>query len=149
VKVDQKNGAPVTDLDALPAAVSAAADRAARTYAQPLDGARWTNVAVLSGSEHPVYQLRGTNGRGNAVEMEVTSAGRVIEVEEHGIPVGEVPAAVTEALNGKHPQFSPARVEAIYQAGHAQPVSYGFEGQDAAGQKVELYVSADGKAFLN
>ena len=72
-----------------------------------------------------------------------------MEVEEHGIPLSEVPSAVIEALKAKLPHFQPTQVEAIYQADKVQPISYGFEGKDAAGKKIEVYLSADGKTWLN
>ena len=134
---------------ALPQEVRAALDRAARVYPQPLSGARWSEVHLLGGIDHPVFQVRGTNGRGNKIELEVTGAGRVIEVEEHGIPVSEVPGAVTDALKTRMPDFTPTQVEAIYQAERGQPVSFGFEGKDPAGRKKEVYISADGKTILN
>jgi hypothetical protein len=118
-------------------------------YEQPLAGANWSKSATLSGSDHPVYQVRGTNRRGNTVELEVTAAGRVIEVEEHGIPLGEVPGAVVEALKAKMPRLEPEKIEAIYQAGSQRPTAYGFEGKDASGKEFEVYISADGKTFLN
>src|SRR5262245_55694266 len=68
-----------TDVTALPQEVRTALDRAARVYAQPLNGAKWSEVYALKASEHPIYQVRGTNDRGNPIEIEVTSAGRVIE----------------------------------------------------------------------
>jgi hypothetical protein len=138
-----------TDLAALPPEVRDALDRAAQVYAQPLSGVQWSKANGMSGTNHPVYQVQGTNGRGNKVELEVTSAGRVIEVEEHGIPQSEVPGAVIDALKAKMPHFTPTRVEAIYQAEGSQPASYGFEGPDADGRKTEVYLSADGKTFLN
>jgi hypothetical protein len=136
-------------LAALPAKVREALDRAGRVYERPLKGARWSEVHQLGGTDHPVYQLQGTNERGNKVEMEVTSAGRIIEVEEHGVPLREVPSAVTEALKAKMPEFKPTLVEAIYQAEQTNPACYGFEGKDAEGRLIEIYISADGKAFLN
>jgi hypothetical protein len=145
----QRNRAAGPDLAALPRQVREALDRAARVYGQPLRGARWSEVHLLRETDHPLYQFRGTNARGNTIEIEVTSAGRVIEVEEHGIPPGEVPRPVSEALKARMPQFRPTRVEAIYQAEYPRPVSFGFEGEDAAGRTVEVYVSADGKTFLN
>src|SRR5262249_28623990 len=138
-----------TDVTALPQEVRTALDRAARVYAQPLNGARWSEVYVLKASEHPIYQVRGTNDRGNPIEIEVTSAGRVIEVEEHGIPMEDVPAVVRDALNGRVPEFKAKRVEAIYHAKSAPPFGYGLEGTDATGKELELYITADGKTFLN
>jgi len=131
-------------LAALPRKVRDALDRAAETYKEPLKGIRWSMARVLRRSDHPLYQLQGTNGRGNKIELEVTSAGRVIEVEEHGIPLREVPSAVMEALKARMPKFEPERVEAIYQAERTRPVCYGFEGRDSADRPVEVYVSADG-----
>ena len=145
----QGNRAEEPSIAALPPEVRAALDRAALVYGQPLGGARWSGVSRLEGTGHPLYQVRGTNGRGHKIELEVTSAGRIIEVEEHGIPLDEVPSAVTEALEARMPSFKPTQVEAIYQVEKEQPVTYGFEGQDADGRKVEVYISADGKTFLN
>jgi len=34
---------------------------------------------------------RGTNGRGSKVEIEITSAGLILEVEKVGIPLDEFP----------------------------------------------------------
>jgi hypothetical protein len=73
----------------------------------------------------------------------VTSAGRILEVEEHGIPIIEVPGIVTDALKGHLPEFAPEKVEAIYQGESPQPASFGFEGEHA-GKKFEVYISADG-----
>src|SRR5262245_51511512 len=72
--VEQRNGAEESDLSALPREVRDAIDRAAQVYPQPLSGARWSKVHVLKKTDHPLYQLRGTNDRNNKVEMEVTSA---------------------------------------------------------------------------
>jgi hypothetical protein len=142
-------GSDALDPAALPREVRGALDWAARTYPQPLDGARWSAAYRLEGSNHPVYQVQGTNARGNKIEAEVTSAGRVVEVEEHGVPLDEVPAVVTAALKAGRPGFAPTRVEAVYQAQQSRPVCYGFEGQGADGKKIEVYLSADGKTFLN
>lgn len=138
-----------TDLSTLPKEVQDAVKRAGEMYSKPLDGATWKHVYKMEGSKHPVYQLQGTNGRGNLIEMEVTSAGRIIEVEEHGISADEVPAAVLAALKAKMPDFKPAVNEAIYQMGHTHPVAFGFETKEVAGKKTEVYISADGKTFLN
>jgi hypothetical protein len=144
-----RNLAEEPDLGALPQEVRQALDRARQVYAEPLSGARWSEVYRMGGTGHPIFQLKGTNSRGNQIELEVTGAGRIIEVEEHGIPLSDVPRAVVEALKAKLPHFEPARVEAVYQVEKAQPISYGFEGRDATGRKVEVYLSADGKTFLN
>ncbi|MBN9518081.1 hypothetical protein J0H58_06115 [bacterium] len=136
---------PVT----LPQQVRDGLDRAARVYPEPLAGAKWASVTRPSGTDHPLYQLRGANGRGRAIEAEVTQAGRVVEVEEYGVPLGEVPAAVMDALKARMPHANPDRVEAIYQAGNPRPVCYGFEGRDERGTEIEVYVSADGKACFN
>jgi len=137
------------DPTALPQEVRDALDRAARTYPEPLKGVEWSHVAQLNESDHALYQVRGTNERGHTVEAEVTRAGRVIEVEEHGIPLDEVPVVVMAVLKTKIPSGKPDVVEAIYQGGDRRPVAYGFEGRDADGKKFEVYISADGKTFLN
>jgi hypothetical protein len=43
-----------------------------------------------------------------------------------------------EALKARLPHFKPAQVQAIYQTEKAQPICYGFDGQDAAGRKGNL-----------
>ena len=73
----------------------------------------------------------------------------MIEVEEHGIAMDEVPEAVRDALKSRVPQFQMKRVEAIYQAENPHPFCYGFEGTDTAGKLLERYITADGKTFLN
>ncbi|MCI0704977.1 MAG: hypothetical protein L0241_28285 [Planctomycetia bacterium] len=133
----------------LPPEVRNALERAGEVYPEPLKGAKWSEASVLTDSEHAIYQVRGTNARGHKIEAEVTRAGRIIEVEERGIPLEEVPLVVRDTLNSRLPQFTLKQVEAIYQAGNAKPVCYGFEGTDATGKEVELYISADGKTLLN
>ena len=137
-----------TDISTLPAAVCDALDRAMRVYEQPLKGVQWGKAHRL-GAEHSLFQVRGTNRRGNTVETEITAAGRTIEVEEHGIPIDEVPAVVIERLNTRMPRFQPKQIEAIYQIELPKPVAYGFEGEDAGGKKIEIYISTDGKNILN
>jgi hypothetical protein len=138
-----------TEIAALPAAVREALDRAATVYTEPLNGARWSKAYCLDGSNHPIYQVQGTNKDGRKIEIEITRAGRIIEVEEHGIPMKRVPSAVRDALRAKMPTFEPSVIEAIYQSDRNVPVSYGFEGHDENGEKIEVYLSADGKQFLN
>lgn len=143
---EQRNG---VDRAALPREVSDALDRAAQVYAQPLNGAQWSKVHVLKGTDHPVYQLRGINDRGIRIEIEVTSAGRVVEVEERGITSGEVPAPVMESLKARMPGFQPTMIEAVYQMQESRPVAFGFEGKDASGNELEIYIAADGRTILN
>jgi len=123
--------------------------RAEQLYKQPLNGVQWTKMTMMGATDHPVYQIQGTNERGNKVEVEINRAGRVIEVEEHGIPMSEVPAVVLDRLRREMPLFHPSVIEAIYQAGMTHPVCYGFEGEGADGIKIEVYLSADGKTFWN
>jgi len=145
----QRNKADETDIAALPEKVREALERAPKVYPEPLHGARWSKAHCTSGSDHPVYQVQGTNGDGRKVELEVTSAGRIIEVEEHGIPITRVPTVVQDALKAKFPRFEAKQIEAIYQLEKLVPVCYGFEGSDANGAKIEIYISADGKSLLN
>ena len=149
VAAQKKNGGDGMEQIAAPKEVRDALHRAADAYPQPLKGARWTSVAQLQGTEHGLYQVRGTNDRGAMIEIEVTSAGRVIEVEEHGIPFSEVPRVVIDVLKAHVPHFQPEWAEAIYQIGRAAPVAYGFEGRDAAGKETEVYVSAETQTILN
>lgn len=148
VAAQQANRAEL-DVSTLPTEVREALDRATRVYPQPMSGASWSQADVLNRNGHALYQLQGSNGRGNKIEMEVTGAGRIVEVEEHGIPMSEVPAAVLAALEARMPEFTPTRIEAIFQAERPEPVCYGFEGEDPDGRWVEIYISADGKRFLN
>jgi hypothetical protein len=145
--VEQRNGEE-TDLAALPQEVRDAVDRAAQVFPQPLSGARWSKVFALKKTDHPLYQLQGTNDRNNKVEMEVTGAGRIIEVEEHGIPLADVPSAVLKALQDRRPNFKPIQVEAIYQGGEAQP-SVTALSAGCQGRTIEVSLSADGKTLLN
>jgi len=145
----RQNDKGEADLTSLPKEVREAVDRAGRDYVQPLKNAKWSKVNRLPGSEHTLYRLQGTNGRGNRIEIEITAAGRIIEVEEHGIPLAEVPNAVIAALKARKPEFKPSVVEAIYQVDKNHPSAYGFEGVDSSGRKIEVYISADGKTFLN
>lgn len=136
------------DFADLPSSICNALDRAAKIYAVPLKDVKWSKAHRLEG-EHGIYQVRGTNARGNKVETEITGAGRIIEIEEHGIPIDEVPVAVLQMLKTKMPDFKPDQIEAIYQMEQMHPVCFGFEGKDATGRKVEIYISADGKKILN
>lgn len=133
----------------MPKHVRQALDRALKVYPEPLQGARWSKAYCTRGSDHPVYQVQGTNADGRKVELEVTSAGRIIEVEEHGISITRVPTVVQDALKSKFPRFEPKHIEAIYQLEKLVPVCYGFEGRDSDGREIEIYISADGKNFLN
>jgi hypothetical protein len=145
----KKNGADAADQIAAPKEIRDALRRAAESYPRPLKGARWTTVAKLQGTDHVLFQIRGTNDRGATIEIEITGAGRVVEVEEHGVPFSEVPRAVIDALKAHLPHFVPERAEAIYQTARPAPVAYGFEGRDASGKETEVYISADTQTILN
>ena len=69
---DQRTRSGEVALAALPAKVREALDRATRVYVQPLGGASWSKVNVMKGTDHPLYQLQGTNNMGNRIEIEVT-----------------------------------------------------------------------------
>lgn len=145
----KKNAADAADQVAAPKEIRDALQRAAEMYPRPLKGARWSTVAKLQGSDHVVYQVRGTNDRGATVEIEITSAGRVIEVEERGVPFSEVPRGVIDAVKAHVPHFQPERAEAIYQTGRQTPVAYGFEWRDPSGKETEVYINADTLTILN
>jgi hypothetical protein len=143
---DSANGvAQTTDLPDLPQEVRKAVDQASNSYPGPLSGATWSKVHSVAGTDHKVFQLKGTSYRGNKIEMEVTSAGRILEVEEHGIPMSEVPEVVVKALNAHSADFNPTMIEAIYQMESSRPVTYGFERTNAAGVKTEVYITAEGR----
>jgi len=143
---DQEEEATLTTL---PQEVRNGLDRATINSPPPLAGARWTRIVRLGGTDDSHYQLRGTNWRGRVIELEVTRAGRVIEVEEFGVPLAEVPAPAIEGLKTRIPYANPDWIVAIYQAGNFLPLSYGFGGRNARGETVEVYITADGKTFLN
>jgi len=138
-----------TTLAALPQEVRDGLDRAARTYSEPLTDAKWSGVERLGGADDPLYRLRGTNGRGHTIEVEVTGGGRVIEVEEFAILLSEIPAAAFEGLKPRFPNANSDRVGAIYQAGNPHPIAYGFGGRAGVDGATESYVTADGRTFLN
>ncbi len=146
---NQKAQGEVITLAALPQEVRDGLDRATVTYLLPMAGARWDRIERLGGADDPLYRLRGTNGRDRTVELEVTDSGRVIEVEEFGVPLAEVPAAAMTGLKTRIPHANPEWVVTIYQAGQLLPVAYGFRGPNADGKMVEVYITADGKSFLN
>jgi len=81
--------------------------------------------------------------------LEATRPGRVIEAEEFGVPLTEVPTPVIEGLKARIPYANPDWVVAIYQSANLLPVGYGFGGRNADGAVVEAYITADGKRFLN
>ncbi|MDB5313404.1 MAG: hypothetical protein JWO38_7606 [Gemmataceae bacterium] len=137
------------DSGALPQEVRDGLDRAARVDHEPLTGAKGSHVSGLGETDEPLDQLRGTNGRGRTIEVEVIRAGWVIEGEAFGVPPDEVPAAMMEAVQARVRHANPDRVEAIDQAGSPRPAGYGFVGRDAGGKTVEAHVSADGRTFLN
>ena len=83
------------------------------------------------------------------MELEATAAGRIIEVEERGIPMTEVPEPVQALLRAKEPGLRIDKIEAIWQVEKRQPAAFGFEGEDQRGQKVEIYISGDGKDVIN
>src|SRR5262245_42372709 len=83
-EIQQKKRPRGSDVTSLPRDVREALQQAERIYAAPLTGARWSRVVQLRGSGHILFQVQGVNGRGNKVEIEITRAGRIIEVEEHG-----------------------------------------------------------------
>jgi hypothetical protein len=138
-----------TEQITLPTEIQSALERASKVYTEPLKDVAWSKCERLRGDEHSLYQLRGTNARRRTVELEITKGGRVIEVEELGIPLSEVPGEVMEGLKTKLPFANPDWIIAIYQSGSSKPVSYGFGGHDSAGKSVEVYISADGKTILN
>lgn len=127
------------DVSDLPAAVRKAADKA-------LPKAEWSRAFKLAKSKHPIYQLQGKDARGRRVELESTADGRVIEYETR-IAMDDVPPVVASALKARMPRFKPDVIEEITKNGKV--VSYGFEGEDAEGKEVEVYLSADGKTVLN
>jgi len=146
---NQNDQVEETTLAALPQEVRDGMDRAARSYPKPLADAKWSRAERLGGTEDSLYRLRGTNGRDRTIELEVTRSGRVIEVEEFGVPLGEIPAAAFEGMKARFPHANPDWVVAIYQAGNPSPFAYGFGGRNAEGGKTEAYITADGKTFLN
>jgi len=145
---DDTRAAPA-DLSGLPATVRLGLGRAAEVYPEPLVGVTWREVKPMNEGDRPHYQLSGTNGRDRAVELEITSAGRIIEVEEFGIPLDEVPEAVLEAAKARLPFANPDWQAAIYQAGKLRPVAYTLGGLDEIGNETEVTVSADGQTILN
>jgi len=110
-----------------------------------LPHASWTKAFSMNRKGHAIYQLKGKDERGHAVEAEVTRAGRVIEVETT-VPFSEVPRAVAQKLKSEMPSWEPKEAETITKNG--QVVSYGFEGKAKDGKKAEIYIAADGSKVL-
>jgi hypothetical protein len=123
--------------------------RAAAIYPEPLRGIAWSHLLVFKTKDGTLYQLQGMNARGRPIELEITDSGRVIEIEEYGIPLAEVPAVVMKGLETKIPFANPDWTEAIYQAGQPRPAVYGFGGRDGNGNRIAVYLTADGQTVLN
>lgn len=149
ILVGQKQPRAETDLTAMPDTVQSALDRAELLYERPLTGAEWSTAYQLRESERSLYQVIGMNRRGHRIEIEIAGAGRIIEAEEHGIPIAEVPGAVMLFLRERMPELKPTKADAIYNNGKSEPAAYGFEGAGADGKKIQIFISADGTAVLN
>lgn len=120
----------------VPAVVRKAADEA-------VAGAKWSSAYVDRDDSGVTYELDGTDARGREVVVELTAAGKVVEVETE-IPIPEVPAGVQQALKAKMPRF---QATASYEVVHAGKVAgYSFEGRRPKDkEEIDVFVSADGK----
>jgi hypothetical protein len=123
------------DLASVPAVVTQAA-------AKVVPGARWTEAEKDTERGQVVYELKGTNAKGQAVEAWIRPDGTVFEVETQ-LTLAEAPAAVSAALKARHPMFRPLKVKSELRPG--TPLVYEFEGKLMNGQDMEIELTADGQ----
>lgn len=130
-------GDDLIDLSEVPVVVAQAA-------AKLVPDARWTKAEKDAEDGRAVYELKGTNAKGQAVEAKIRPDGTVIEVETK-LTLDEVPVAVTAALKASHPMFKPLKVESELKPG--RPLVYEFDGKGPDGKDMEIHVSADGQVI--
>jgi uncharacterized protein YpmB len=123
------------DLAKVPAVVRQAAEKAA-------PGVKFTAASKETEKGKTTYELEGRNAQDREVTVEVTAAGKVLEVETE-IELNEVPKVVSNALKAKMPGFQAIEASTIHKDGKL--VWYGFEGKNAKGEELDVLVSPDGK----
>ena len=97
------------DLSKVPAVVKKAAERAA-------PGVKWTRATRETENGQTIYELSGTDAEKIEIEVEVTAAGKVIEVETE-VQLSEIPKAVIAAARAKYPTFTPTEGEKVVRDG--------------------------------
>jgi uncharacterized membrane protein YkoI len=92
-----------------------------------------------------VYDIELTN-KGRKHEMDIKADGTVVQIENE-VAVKDLPKAVTKAINTKHPK---CKIEEVMEVNNVKgavvtPAHYEVVIVTAAGKKMELEVSLDGK----
>jgi biopolymer transport protein ExbD len=105
--------------------------------------AKWSEARKHEDGDEVYYVLDGKINDKRDVTAEITAQGKVTEIEKE-IPLKQVPQAVSAALKGKWPRFTPSSVFEISQEGKV--VSYEFEGKRPRDkQEITVSVAPDGK----
>ncbi|MVF13613.1 hypothetical protein FT643_15835 [Ketobacter sp. MCCC 1A13808] len=92
-----------------------------------------------------VYEIQGVLADGRKLEVDITPAGDVEEIEvefTHDL----VPGAVLNAVESAYPGFTASFIEASHSESK-KVVGYEFVGQQG-GEKLDLDVSADGRKIV-
>jgi hypothetical protein len=126
------------DLEKVPPKVRSAADKA-------VPGAKWTGAIKEEDESEVIYELEGTDGKGQDVTVEVTASGEVEGITTE-ISLQEVPVVVMTALQKKMPHFKATSVTELREDGEVD--SYTFEGKRPKDkEEIDVYVSADGETI--
>lgn len=120
----------------VPAVVRRGADKA-------VPDAKWTKSFKTTEDDETVFELVGRDSKGREVEIELTPAGKVLEIET-GMPMSDVPKLILGVLETKLKGIKIERARSVTRDGMV--VAYSFEGKNAKAQAVEVRVSKDGKA---
>ncbi|MDR3632821.1 MAG: hypothetical protein P4L84_03240 [Isosphaeraceae bacterium] len=129
------------DEDEIPLATVPSAVRLAAAKAVP--DAKWAKAFKSTEDDETIYELTGSDSKGREIEVELTPAGKVLEIET-GLPIADVPQLVRDVLGARAKGIKIDRARAVTQDGKV--VAYSFDGRNAKDQSVEVRVSTDGKA---
>jgi uncharacterized membrane protein YkoI len=125
-------------LDKVPAAVKAAADKAA-------PGVRWKKAEKEQEHGKMIYELKGRDPKGGKMEVEVSPDGKQVSVEKP-VSLDAVPTAVKTAANTAVPG---AKWKWAEQETEAGKTLYELKGRGPNGKKVKLEISPDGKHVMS
>lgn len=123
-------------MDKVPAHVILAAENAA-------PGVKFKKAAIEV-EEQVTYELAGKNAEGRQIEVDVTVAGKVLEVETE-VKMDEVPEKVSAALKRRMPNFEAKFIE---KSKRPCSVWYEFEGKDAGSANTDVEISECGKKII-
>lgn len=131
---EQETALPVAKV---PPAVRQGADKA-------VPGAKWMKAFQSTEEDETLFGLIGRDAKGREIEVELTPAGRVLEIET-GMPMNDVPKPILDVVSAKARGVKIERARSVSQNGAV--VAYSFHGKNARAQVVAIRVSKDGKAI--